>query len=111
MLDFITVIIGLKMKRIPGLSVRNGLKKLGDDLKKARLRRRLKMKIIADRAGISRETVAKIQKGDPGVSMGSYAAVIFAVGLGTDWMNLADIEKDSVGRMLDEERIPMRARG
>jgi len=68
------------------------------------------MTVVADRAGISRETLAKIQKGDPGVSMGSYAMVIFALGLGTDWLDLADIEKDSVGQMLDEERIPMRAR-
>ena len=98
------------MKRI-ATTVRMGLKKLGDDLKKARLRRRLKMTIVAERAGISRETVAKIQKGDPGVSMGSYAGVIFALGLKTDWMNLADIEKDGVGQMLDEERIPQRARG
>jgi transcriptional regulator with XRE-family HTH domain len=97
------------MRRI-ATRVRFGLKKLGDDLKKARLRRRLKMTVVADRAGISRETLAKIQKGDPGVSMGSYAMVIFALGLGTDWLDLADIEKDSVGQMLDEERIPMRAR-
>ncbi|MDA3791648.1 MAG: helix-turn-helix transcriptional regulator [Desulfobacula sp.] len=98
------------MKRKLPVSIRSGLKKLGDDLKKARLRRRLKMSVVADRAGISLETLAKIQKGNSGVSMGNYAAVIFAVGLGIKWMGLAGIENDSMGRMLDEERIPMRAR-
>ncbi len=98
------------MKRKLPVSIRNGLKRLGADLKKARLRRRLKMSVVADRAGISLETLAKIQKGNSGVSMGNYAAVIFAVGLGISWMGLADIENDSMGRMLDEERIPMRAR-
>jgi transcriptional regulator with XRE-family HTH domain len=96
-------------KKLP-VSVRNGLKRLGADLKNARLRRRLKMVTIADRAGISRETLAKVQKGDPGVSMGSYASVIFALGLGTGWMALADIFNDKTGQVLDEERIPQRAR-
>lgn len=96
-------------KKLP-ISVRTGLLKLGDSLRKARLRRRLKMVTVADRAGISRETLAKIQRGDPGVSMGSYAAVIFALGLGTDWMSLADITHDKVGQILDEERLPKRAR-
>jgi transcriptional regulator with XRE-family HTH domain len=96
-------------KKLP-VSVRNGLKRLGTDLKNARLRRRLKMITIADRAGISRETLAKIQKGDPGVSMGSYASVILAIGLGTGWMALADIFNDKTGQALDEERIPQRAR-
>ena len=96
-------------KRLP-IIVKNKLKKLGDDLNKARLRRRLKMTVIADRAGISKETLAKIQKGDPGVGIGSYATVIFAIGLGSDWLDFADITKDRVGLILDEERIPMRAR-
>lgn len=96
-------------KKIP-MSLRRGLKNLGESLKKARIRRRLKMVTVADRAGVSRETLAKIQRGDPGVSMGNYAAVIFALGLGNEWMNLADITEDRVGQMLDEERLPSRVR-
>ena len=99
-----------KKKRGPSVSVRNGLKRLGEDIRKARLRRRLKMTVVAERAGISRETLAKIQKGNPGVSMGNYAMVIFAIGLGVKWMTLAAIDKDEIGRILDEERIPRRAR-
>ncbi len=98
-----------RIRRLP-LKVKHKLRDLGADLKKARLRRRLKMSVIADRAGISRETLSKIQKGDPGVSMGSYATVIFATGLGTDWMELADVKNDRVGQRLDEDRIPLRAR-
>lgn len=98
------------MKNKLPISVRGELIRLGDSLKKARLRRRLKMVTVADRAGISRETLAKIQKGDSGVAIGSYAAVIFALGLGTEWMRLAEIPKDKVGMALDEDRIPRRAR-
>ncbi|SDB40189.1 Helix-turn-helix domain-containing protein [Desulfonatronum thiosulfatophilum] len=95
----------------PPLSVRQGLVHLGEDLRRARLRRGLKMTLVAERAGISRETLAKIQKGDPGVSMGAYAAVIFALGMGTKWMRLADISNDPVGQALETERLPKRARG
>ena len=98
------------MKTHLPISVRTGLKSLGDSLKKARLRRRIKMATVADRAGISRETLARIQRGDPGVSMGKYASVIFALGLGVDWMKLADITEDPLGLALDEERLPSRAR-
>ncbi len=94
-------------KKLP-IKLRSSLKGLGESLKNARIRRRLKMVTVADRAGVSRETLAKIQRGDPGVSMGNYAAVIFALGLGTDWMNLADITEDKVGQNLDEERLPSR---
>lgn len=98
------------MKKRPSISVRQGLRKMGEDLKKARLKRKLKMTVVAERAGISRETLSKIQKGDPGVSIGAYAMVIFALGLGTDWMKLADIEHDKMGQWIDDERIPKRAR-
>lgn len=104
------IIVGINMKRKLLIPIRSGLKKLGSDLKKARLRRGLKMSVVADRAGISRETLSKIQKGDSGAGIGNYASVIFAIGLGVDWMNLADIEKDTMGQLLDEERIPLRAR-
>ena len=96
-------------KKLP-ISLRGSLKNLGESLKNARLRRRIKMATVADRAGISKGTLAKIQRGDPGVSIGSYAAVIFALGLGTEWMNLADIASDKVGQALDEERLPSRVR-
>lgn len=98
------------MKRKPPISVRRNLKNLGESLKKARLRRRLTMEIVADRAGISRETLSKIQAGDPGVSMGNYASVIFALGFGTEWMGFADFPNDKVGQMLENERLPQRAR-
>lgn len=98
------------MKNVSPISVRFGLKSLGLSLKKARLRRRLSMALVSDRAGISRETLAKIQNGDPGVSMGNYASVIYALGFGTEWMRLADLVNDPVGLALDEERLPQRVR-
>lgn len=96
-------------KKLPS-SVRSGLSRLGKSLKEARIRRRLKMVTVCDRAGISRETLAKIQRGDPSVSMGAYAAVIFVLGFKTKWMEFAEIWNDPVGQGLDEERMPKRVR-
>jgi transcriptional regulator with XRE-family HTH domain len=98
------------LKRKPSISVRNGLRKLGDDLKKARIRRRLSMAVVAERAGISRETLSKIQKGDPNVGMGAYAMVVMALGMGTDWMNFADLRNDTWGQIIADEDLPQRVR-
>jgi len=68
------------------------------------------MSVLADRSGISRETLSKIQQGLPGVSIGNYAAVVFGLGLGIKWMDFASIEQDSVGQRIDDSRVPQRAR-
>ena len=69
---------------------------------------RLKLKYIA--IALVLIDILSIQKGNPGVGMGKYAAVIFGLGLGVDWMTLASIENDAMGRILDEEKMPKRVR-
>ncbi|MBS3780520.1 MAG: helix-turn-helix transcriptional regulator [Desulfovermiculus sp.] len=96
--------------RKPSISVRRSLRKLGDDLRKSRIRRKLTMVVLADRAGISRETLSKIQKGDPKVSMGAYAMVVMALGMGTSWMDFADIRNDTYGQIIEDEDLPQRVR-
>jgi transcriptional regulator with XRE-family HTH domain len=55
--------------------------RFGDNLRLARKRRRLTMQMVADRAGISRVTLAKIERGDYTVTLGAYASVLFVLGL------------------------------
>ena len=55
------------------------LRNLGEQIKLARLRRRLPTELIAERAGISRTSVWKVESGDPSVSIGIYAAVLHAL--------------------------------
>lgn len=45
----------------------------GANLKRARLRRKFSAEIVAQRAGISRKTLYRIEKGDPAVALGNYA--------------------------------------
>jgi hypothetical protein len=97
-------------RAIPGLPpvVRRGLKKLGQDLSMARRRRRLTMAMVAERAFIGRNTMTRVERGDPAVSMGIYATVLFVLGLGDRVGMLADPGADRVGIAVEEERLPRR---
>jgi len=92
------------------LPVRRLLRKLGGDIRAARLRRRIPTKIMAERASVSRMTLHKIEKGDAGVSLGNYATVLFVLGLHDGLEGLADIKNDPIGQDLEEEQLPQRIR-
>ena len=93
------------------LPARRALRKLGHDLRDARRRRRIPVAIAAQRASISRTTLVKIEKGDPGVALGIYATVLFVMGMVERLADLADPKNDAVGRQLEEEQLPQRIRG
>jgi len=92
------------------IPVRRALRKLGQDIRDARLRRRIPTAVMAERASISRTTLNKIEKGDPGVSLGNYANVLFVLGMAERLGELADVKTDTVGLELEEERLPQRIR-
>src|SRR5437660_11071267 len=88
------------------LPVRRALRKLGHDIRDARRRRRIPVEITAQRASISRTTLVKVEKGDPGVAIGSYATVLFVMGMTERLADLADPKNDAVGRRLEGEHLP-----
>jgi DNA-binding XRE family transcriptional regulator len=92
------------------IPVTRALRKLGQDLRDARRRRRIPSALAAERAGISRATLVKIEKGHPGVAMGSYATVLFVLGMTDRLTDLADARNDLRGLQLEEERLPQRIR-
>jgi hypothetical protein len=92
------------------LAVQRALKKLGLDISAARRRRRLPMRLMAERAFVGRNTVARVERGDPGVSLGIYASVLFVLGMADRIGDLVDAASDPVGLRLDEERLPRRVR-
>ena len=55
------------------------LEQLGEQIKLARLRRHLSAELVAERAGVSRATVCNVEKGNPSVAIGIYAAVLHAL--------------------------------
>jgi len=93
------------------IPVTRALRKLGHDIKDARRRRRLPMSIVRQRASISEPTLIRIEKGDPKVAIGSYATVLFVLGMADRLADLVDPKNDPVGLQLEEENLPKRIRG
>ena len=84
------------------------LETLGEDIKLARLRRRLSATQVAGRAGISRSSLWQIEKGEPSVSMGYYAQVLFVLGLEKNLSSMA--ADDTLGRKLQDAEILVKKR-
>ena len=93
------------------IPVARALRKLGQDIKDARRRRRLPMAVVAQRASISKPTLIRVERGASSVSVGSYATVIFVLGMEDRLADLVDSKNDSVGLQLEEENLPQRIRG
>lgn len=92
------------------LPVLRALRRLGQDVRDARRRRRIPVAILAERASISRTTLNRIEKGSAAVSIGNYATVLFVLGLVDRLATLADAAQDTLGRQLEEEHLPERIR-
>jgi transcriptional regulator with XRE-family HTH domain len=99
--------VSVKILSVP---VAHALRKLGQDIRDARRRRRITAAILAERASTSRVTLGRVEKGDPGVSIGIYAKVLFSLGLEQRLADLADPRHDALGLQLEEERLPQRVR-
>ena len=93
------------------IPVARAMRKLGRDIKDARRRRRIAMAIVAERASVSKPTLIRIERGDQSVSIGSYAKVLFVMGMADRLADLADARNDAVGLQLEEENLPKRIRG
>ena len=83
---------------------------LGERLRLARLRRRITTIQFAERVGISRDTLNRLEGGDPAIALGTYVRALRVLGLDRDLARLA--ADDEMGRKLqDLELAPRRARG
>ena len=76
------------------------LEEMGENIKLARLRRKLTTEQVAARAGISRSTLWQVEKGLASVSLGTYAQVLFVLGLEKDLQHIA--KDDILGRKLQD---------
>ena len=79
------------------------LQLVGEQIMLARKRRHLSMQDVADRATVTRLTVSKVEHGDPTVSMGIYARILFALNLEKDLSMLA--ADDALGRQLQDAEL------
>ncbi len=85
------------------------LSEMGEQIRLARLRRHLPSELVAERSGISRQTVTAIEKGSASVAIGAYAAVLHALG-GLEQDLLLVAKDDELGRKLQDLNLPQRQR-
>ena len=83
------------------------LTQMGEQIKLARLRRKLTVELVAERAGISRTTLWNVEKGSSSVAIGAYAAVLHALnGMDDDLLLIA--KDDELGRQLQDLSLTRR---
>ena len=86
------------------------LRRLGDNLRTARKRRRISMEDMAERMSVNRSTLARLEKGEPGVSLSVLAEALWVLNLQNDLTALATPEKDEIGMFQEKKRLPSRIR-
>lgn len=106
MLKVLTIMAREKKAEFP--SLRRITAELGENIRLARLRRKLPTTMVAERAGIARNTLRAIEQGDSSVTFSAYAKVLFTLGLENDLKLIA--RDDELGRKLQDAGLPTRAR-
>lgn len=84
------------------------LARIGENIKLARLRRKLSIRSMAERAGIAVSTLTNIEDGAPSVSLGSYLQVLSILRLEEDLMLIAD--QDPMGRQIQDAGLFVKKR-
>jgi len=92
------------------LPASHALRKLGRDLATARRKRRIATADMAARLFVSRDTLWRLERGDPTVSAGTLATAAFVLGFHDRLANLAAPSADALALSLDEQRLPKRIR-
>jgi transcriptional regulator with XRE-family HTH domain len=95
--------------RLP-IAATAALRRFGQDLREARLRRRIPSALLAERAGISRATLYKIERGEPGVAFGHYVMVLHSLGLSEQLKTLFTPASDALGLTLSSSQLPKRVK-
>ena len=76
---------------------------LGDRLRAARLRRKMSQTMLAERVGVTRQTIIKLEDGNPATSLATVLRVLSVLGLGADIDRLA--ADDTLGRDLQDNEL------
>jgi transcriptional regulator with XRE-family HTH domain len=94
----------------PSLEVASTVKQLGENIRLARIRRRMSQEELAQASGMTRKTLYALENGAPGTTINTVFAVLWKLGLLNTALALADPEVDEHGKILEAARRPKRVR-
>jgi transcriptional regulator with XRE-family HTH domain len=86
------------------------ISQLGERIRIARKRRAITMEDMASRMFVTRKTLARLENGDPGVSLAVFVAALWVLGLEKDLLQIAAPDQDQVGLYREQQRLPERIR-
>lgn len=96
--------------RIKSIRARIALRQMAENLRTARLKRRLAVEDFADRVGVSARTITRLEKGDDGVSMGTLAMACLVLGEIDRIGSLLGPASDDTALLLERNLLPKRIR-
>ena len=103
----------MSQSNLPGKAlppaITNSIRQIGKRIRIARLRRNLTMEEMASRMYITRKTLARLEKGEPGVSLAVLASALWVLGLDESLQYIADPARDTVGLFHEQKKLPKRA--
>jgi DNA-binding XRE family transcriptional regulator len=99
----------LKTEQVP-FEVSETLKKLGENIRVARVRRRMRQEDLAEKCRITRKTLYGIEKGFPGIAIGHILSVLWSLGLLDSAKRIAEPDQDDHGKILEAAQQNQRVR-
>jgi Uncharacterized protein conserved in bacteria len=90
--------------------VSDRIKELGYRIRLARTRRGMSIAELAAKADINRNTLNALELGKPGVALGAYVTLLWALGLDKTLEAVAHPDSDTHGKTLEASRRPERVR-
>src|SRR5882672_4782175 len=102
--------MGIKTKTTLPIQATERTKELGYRVRLARTRRGLSIAEVADKAGINRNTLNALELGKPGIGLGAYVTILWALGLDKTLDGVTHPDTDTHGKTLEASRRPARVR-
>jgi transcriptional regulator with XRE-family HTH domain len=97
-------------RRQPAPAIARAIAQLGEDVSRARRRRRLSRVSLAERSGVSEATLKRLEKGDGSVALENFARALHVLGELGRLEKLLDSGTDELGLVLVDEQLPKRVR-
>jgi len=82
------------------------LQRVGENIKIARVRRRITIKELANRVHVDERTISRMESGDPSINFKNLVTVLIVLNIADSITNLAHPDDDEVGKAMEMQRYP-----